>query len=354
MDVDRGCPAAPLVSTDGQTIPVSTSEEDLMEANYKEVMTWIQETFPDIDMMDPFKFQKPRSMLEQMLGPSSKEPQIKMALPWSSGCSQILGNVQQVVMGEGPRRTQPLKINKMVPSFDFPVQFYHVRGIPKVETKNTNTRFEQLVPSSSKPAVKKPQLEMTCEEVANQEVSSLKALLASSSLDWQLITAATRLQNFIDQHPEFQELQLIRRLLLSAGRSTTQIQKETAVIHSNCILKRRDALLSLLPPQVPESQVLELRSSRFDIPELFSDDTLDKVAETLQSTLQREANLKVVVNQQNKKNFSKPKITVTVPSSSSGSSKETTVRRNFSRSSPSRPAAGKGKGRGRGKGRRTD
>ena len=307
-------------------------------------MHWIQEAFPEQDMSDTNINNKPRSMAEDMLDPPDKDAQIKMALPWSSGCSAVLNDVRKVVLGEGSRRpTQPLKKFKMIPSFDFPARYYHTRGVPKVEHKTLNPSFEQLVPSNSRPAIKRPRIEMSVDDINNFETSALKSLLVASSLDWQICTLAKTIQQMSDKQPDVSELQQAKRLLLSAARCTTQLQKESSVMQANCILKKRDALLSLLPSQVSDSQINSLRSSSFESRYLFDSEAIDKVSESLQSTLQREAHLQVVTKQTNKRFISKSagqKVTVTVPASTSQAAAiNTTSNKAFSRRSPPRTAA---------------
>ena len=384
-------PPAPTVNNDGQIQPSIIQEDKTNFIKYQEVIGWIKETFPDTDMSIPTDKLKPRSMVETMYDCPPQEPIEKLSLPWSSGCLDVLGDVQKIVRGEGSNRNnQVLKKNKMIPPFEFPVRFYHTKNVTKIEAKTLNPAFEELIPSSSRSSLRKPNVEISIDDVISNETSALKSLLVSSSLDWQLATAASRLHKLMDDNPFMQELQSISeaissiqqpspqiqsigsrlnkllednlpsqeiqkvsRIILSAGKSTTQLQRESAISHANAILRRRDSILSLLPSQVPDSQVMALRASSFENHELFDSNVITQVTDTLQSTLQREANLQAVGKSSFKKVLKQnPKVTVTVPSSNQSFSKESTSRRAFSRSSPVRPAAGKGRGRGKRTGRR--
>ena len=59
-----------------------------------------------------------RSMIESILDPLTREIPTKMALPWSSGCSQVLEEVKRIVHGESSRRPSvPLKQGKTYSKF---------------------------------------------------------------------------------------------------------------------------------------------------------------------------------------------------------------------------------------------
>ena len=196
------------------TLPLDPAEVDpSLEANYQEVVGWIQTLFPDEPMHDTSLPPRARSMIETLLD-SHKDTPARLALPLSRGCVEVIDEAQRLLKGDSSRKSSlPYKKGKLLPHFEFPTRFYHLPAHPKIETKVVNPLYEQLVPTSSRQSIKKPPIESSVEEVLTQELSAYKNILLSSSLDWQLTTGASLLQQFLDQHPEFPDLQKITRIL---------------------------------------------------------------------------------------------------------------------------------------------
>ena len=120
--------------------------------------------------------------------------------------------------------------------------------------------MEDLVSSSRRHEVRKPKVKMTSEDCLAVETSSQRSRILTSSLDWQLGTVVKILMNVMATHETvIPELAKMHRLLQSAGKTTTQIQKEVSVLQANQILRRRDAVLDLLPRQVTDIDIQRLR-----------------------------------------------------------------------------------------------
>jgi hypothetical protein len=84
------------------------------------------------------------------------------------------------------------------------------------------------------------------------------------------------------------------RLLLSAGKTTFQLQCEASANLTNVLLKRRDAVIGKLLKQLTETDRLLLRASSLDLDQLFEDSSSGRFLDRLESSINREAQLRIV------------------------------------------------------------
>ena len=150
-----------------------------------------------------------------------------------------------------------------------------------------------MVPSRDRDSLKKAKPELSLDELKSLEVSSRKTRVLSSALDWQIASAVKILQSICDTTPT-PGLSKALRLLLSAGKTTSQIQKEATNNLGNILLKRREPVLNKLPKQVAEQDKLDLRASSVSSSSLFDEKVVKSTADNLQSSITRDAQLKIV------------------------------------------------------------
>jgi len=353
-DDSRMLPAVPL-----------SEEEKAMEANYSEVMDWIQDYSPQFNMAEETRPVRPKSFTESLV--DSEQPSTSKALPWSPGCNDIMDEIGSIVRGDPSSRksTAPIKRPKLIPSYEFPSRFYRILGNPKVEPPTVNPQMEDLVSASKRQDVRKPKVRMSTEDCLAVETSSQRSRILTSSLDWQLGTAVKILMNIMATHETvIPELAKIHRLLQSAGKTTTQIQKEVSVLQANQILRRRDAVLDLLPRQVTDIDIQRLRTAPFTTPTLFDPATIASVASATHDHCQREMTMRAVQHPTPQASRHPPSKVTFKPVKGARSPRRPKKRspakrqrsrspqktKSFSRTSPIRPAAGRGRGRGRGRG----
>ena len=148
---------------DNQTLPteILTDEERSMEANYTEVMEWIQDYSPEFNMAEDKKPTRPKSFTESML--DSEQPSTSKALPWSPGCNAVMEEINSIVKGDpsSRRSTAPIKKPKLIPSYEFPNKFYRILDNPRIEPDVVNPEMEDLVPTNLRHDVRRPKVKMS-------------------------------------------------------------------------------------------------------------------------------------------------------------------------------------------------
>ena len=286
------------------TIPEFVEQSETQESSYIDVLGWIQEQFPEtIELQSSTK--STSSLVESLFDqerPSSTLP----ALPWSKGCLEALTDADKTISGNSAKGLGPLKIGKSAPAPDFNYKYYRIQTMDSIQNASVNRSIETLVSPRDKESVKKLKTELSAEEMKSWEISTRKSRVLQSALDWQLSTAVKMILDVCEKSPS-PGLEKVLRLLLSAGKTTSQMQKESSNFLTNLILKRRDPILNKLLRQVPDQDKLDLRSSSIKSAELFDDDIIHKTAGKLQENINREVQLRMV--QQSRTAPPQPKLT---------------------------------------------
>ena len=102
--------------------------------------------------------------------------------------------------------------------------------------------LDDLFPDREIDNFKKAKPDISPKDVKSWEISARKTRVLSSALDWQLAATIKMLQRIADTTP-VPGLDMALRLMLSAGKTTYQIQRDATANLSNCLLKKRDAVL---------------------------------------------------------------------------------------------------------------
>ena len=268
--------------------------EESQEASYLDVLTWIQEEFPET-IEQPQPTRSSGSLVESLFSQSSSSSSLP-ALPWSKGCTDSIQDIDSVISGSTKNKKSslgPLKSGKAIPPPDFNYKFYKVQGLENLHPVPSNRSLEDLLPSRERENAKKAKPDVSVDDLKNWETSARKSRVLTSALDWQIATSIKILQSINEKTPN-PDLDKALRVLLSAGKTTFQLQKETSTNLGNFLLKRRDPLINRLPKQVPEEDRLSLRSSSIGISSLFDENKVKVTAENLESVINREAQLRIV------------------------------------------------------------
>ena len=284
----RDIPSAPHVAMDGTVTPGVDEVED---SSFTDVLAWIQDEFPDTVMVDGPPPKRSRSLLESVLD-ANLSPE-SFSLPLSSGLSQIEEELDATLRGEAPgKHPNPLRKPKLLPMAAFPHRAYRMRDQARPDPVQVNPELERAVSAQQAQAMHKARCDFSHEEAATLETSLRRARAVSSSLDWQLAAAAKTARR-ADKGLGQTDAGRFSRLFLSAARSLSQLQREISTALSNVLLRRRDTVLDLLPSQTPAADLQALRCSSLSSALLFDPAVVDSTLGQIDSSIQREANLRV-------------------------------------------------------------
>ena len=284
----RDIPSAPHVAMDGTVTPTVDEVED---SSFTDVLAWIQAEFPGTVMADGPPPKRSRSLLESVLD-THPSPE-SFSLPLSSGLSQIEEELDATLRGEVPgKHPLPLRKPKLLPMAAFPHRAYRMRDQARPDPVPVNPELERAVTAQRAQAMHKARCEFSHEEAATLESSLRRARAVSSSLDWQLAAAAKTAKR-VDTGLGQTDAGRFSRLFLSAARSLSQLQREISTALSNVLLRRRDTVLDLLPSQTPAADLQALRCSSLSSAMLFDPVVVDSTLGQIDSSIQREANLRV-------------------------------------------------------------
>ena len=268
------------------------SEDEQADASYLQVQKWIQLTFPDLITLAQPAVKQYGSMAEQQLDTASTRTH-SQALPWSPGVQTVKQQVQRIVT--------PFKLGKFVPPFASQLKFYKVDGLdrPSAPAK-INSRLSSLFASGTV----KHTVSVTEDELRVAETTARRSLQVVSSVDWQASTAARFINDLLARYEAaggadtvavgFQDIEALRRVMLSVSKSISQIVKESTANVANTVLKRRDALIKAIPSHVSEDSKGALRSTDVFSPQLFDEDTLTAVINSTQQSVSLSSSLKSV------------------------------------------------------------
>ena len=325
-----------------ETINDFVSSSEAQDTSYLDVLGWIQEQFPEtIEKIPPCK--SSGSLIESLFGQTKTSTSLP-ALPWSKGCIDSALDTDSIMSGSSKNRKAnlgPLRMGKSIPAPEFNYRYYKVQSIDNLQPASINRSIEDIVPSRERENLKKNKPDLSVEDIKTMEVSARKTRVLSSALDWQIASAVKILQSVCDSSPT-PGLSKALRLLLSAGKTTSQLQKEATNSLGNILLKRREPILNKLPRQIPDQDKLDLRASSVNSTALFDETVVRTTTENLQTAITRDAQLRIVQSNRptqekpavkNYKNMVKGKANVQPKNNQSGS--------NFSRL-PQGGAAGPG------------
>ena len=135
----------------------------------------------------------------------------------------------------------------------------------------------------------KPAFDNVEDMAKSLELSSRRQSVITNSLDWQCAAAANLTKEMLDSKKSqtTENLKIVNRILLSAGKSITQLENEQTVALANLRLRRRDAYLKSLGP-IPEEEKSKLRTTGIRDTRLFEEETLKHTL----SRVRDEANIK--------------------------------------------------------------
>ena len=277
-----------------ETIPEFVSSSEAQDTTYLDVLGWIQEQFPDtVEKIPPSK--SSGSLVESLFS-QSKTSTALPSLPWSKGCVDAALDTDSIMAGTSRNRKAnlgPLRMGKSIPAPEFNYRYYKVQTIDNLQPASINRSIEDIVPSRDRDNLRKAKPDFSVEDVKNLETSARKTRVLTSALDWQIASAVKILQSVCDSTPT-PGLSKALRLLLSAGKTTSQIQKEATNNLGNVLLKRREPILNKLPKQIPEQDKLDLRSSSVSSVALFDEASVKTTTENLQTAITRDAQLRIV------------------------------------------------------------
>lgn len=134
------------------------------------------------------------------------------ALPWSPSCVEIMGDMSRMVQGTSTSRkcNGPLRKHRPIPSYDFQQRFYRVVGDCKTEPPPLNHEFETLLPVNHRAQLSNTKPDISHEELSSWEAATRRSRLVSSSMDWQLATGLSvvnQLDTDTDKNPEITNYQ---------------------------------------------------------------------------------------------------------------------------------------------------
>ncbi len=159
------------------------------------------------------------------------------------------------------------------------------------ETKAT---LPQVLPSNwyaivgLKDASMKSAFNFTDKQLSDMEILIRRSVNTASFLEHHLATIhAVLRQDNIDWT-------IIRRLILSAGTATAQIQRDSTQAVADITLRRRDVAIARLPSNVLDDHKTSLRSSSFRGPDLFDKKVVDVVCKSIQDDSNRQAQLNMM------------------------------------------------------------
>ena len=290
-----------------ETIPEFVSSSETQDTTYLDVLGWIQEQFPDtVEQIPPSK--SSGSLIESLFGQTKTNTSLP-ALPWSKGCIDSALDTDNIMAGTSRNRKAnlgPLKMGKSIPAPDFNYRYYKVQSLDNLQPASVNRSIEDIVPSRDRESLRKAKPELSVEDIKTMETSARKTRVLASALDWQIASAVKILQSVCDTTPT-PGLSKALRLLLSAGKTTSQIQKESTNSLGNILLKRREPILNKLPRLVPEQDKLDLRSSSINSAALFDESIVRTTTEKLQTAITRDAQLRIVQSNRNTQEKTGPK-----------------------------------------------
>ena len=101
-------------------------------------------------------------------------------------------------------------------------------------------------------------------------------------MDWQSAAVVRDIGDMVKENPSAENKSL-HRLCFSQARTISHLIGETATLHSNILLRRRDACISLLPKQATDGMKKDLRTSQLDLSanNLFDDKVVADIVEEL-------------------------------------------------------------------------
>ena len=277
------------------------TDANIGDSSYLETLHLIQEQFPDtIEHLTPTKV---TGSLVESLFDQQRAVTSLLALPWSKGCVDAVMEVDNILSGStavtSVRKsgTGPLSMGEQLPATDFNYRYYKIQAIDQVLPAQVNRSIEDLLPSTDKTHIHKVHPDVSSDDLKVFETSARKIRILSSALDWQIAAAVKILQKSCDTSPSTGLSQALR-LLLSAGRSTSQIQRESSFNLGNVLLKRREQFVNKLPCQLPIQDKIQLRCSSVDSPLLFDESTVSAASDNLQAAIARDAQLCLVTNKE--------------------------------------------------------
>ena len=285
-------PVPRLDASSPQDVDTSIQEKEA-EVRFQQVQSWIQRMFPDL-IPDELKQERKFSSFAEAQLDSSAIKRQDVTLPWSSGVSEAKGQLQNLLI---PKKTgaPAFKAGKFLPPGP-QLKFYKVRGDETApEPAQVNPALASL---SSSSAPLKPSFSMTEDDLKSVESAARRQLQVSSTLDWQCATAGKFVKDLLpegDDEPqvEVQDLEALRRVVLSMSRSIAQLNKDNALLLANTLLRRRDGYIKALPSIVPEDQRLRLRSEGlFSSSQLFDQKQLETSIEKVRQDSSMKSSLK--------------------------------------------------------------
>ena len=265
-------------------------EEDTLDPTFRDVLSWISSTFPDVDMRDDTSKPKPQSLLSSVFRGPAAETDI--VLPRSAGLTAALVDTDTLIRGQGGRKSGPLKKPRLLPLPTFSGRSYRILGHSRPEPVPLNPEMEMPLNPANRKKLGRSPITFSADDMATFETSVQRILAVASSLDWQLATAA-KLTRPADTAEQSTEQARVDRLLQSAGASITQLLKESTTLLGNVILKRRDAVLDLLPAQTTQGDLQALRSSSLLTDYLFEAPLVSSVSKNVEATIRQDTNVKL-------------------------------------------------------------
>ena len=252
---------------------------DQAESSFIQVQTLTQQTFPDMipAFLPPVKTYS--SLSEAQLDTPSERKPVPL-LPW---CDGVLDTERGLQESTRPPGCPPLKFPRVLPPPTAPMRFYRILNLPRAaEWVPVNDALSSFTPDATKKIT--PSFTSSEEDLRQVEVSHRRSVMVQSTIDWHLATCARVVTGLIKEMAErprnpAEELEAIRRLLLSASRGVGQLTRESSTALANTVLHRRDAYIKALPNTVPDSVKLDLRLDDLFSPQLFSDATLTAALE---------------------------------------------------------------------------
>ena len=134
-----------------ETIPEFVSTSETQESSYIDVLTWIQEQFPDT--VTPVELSKSSGSLVESLFGQSKPSSILPSLPWSKGCLDASIEADSIMAGtSSSKRTGlgPLKMGKQLPCPDFNYRYYKIQSMENIQPVQVNRSIEDLLSTKDK------------------------------------------------------------------------------------------------------------------------------------------------------------------------------------------------------------
>lgn len=313
----------------------SNNEEEMDSINYREVMNSIAARFPD-DFGEIEQKQRMTSLTESQFEAPILTP-TRMP-PWSKGFSIARERAQKTLTPENSEKPG-IKAGKYLP-FPGTLKFYKVQGEQYyLEANQPNSSLAAFKPGNTL----KPSFDNAEDLVKTQESAGKRQTLITNSLDWQCAAAANILQE-LGEHKMSSaakdKLKLAGRILLSAGKSISQLEQEQVVGLANLRLRRRDAYLKSLG-QIPEDVKSKLRVEKVQDTRLFEEEVLQTALTRVREDAKAKSTLKTVqlVDKLSYNKKTEPKKTYTSDFKKPAPKKQTN---NYSSQSTSSHSAGRG------------